>query len=410
MVHMGRHGSWIVRWAGAAALLAAAVGLFNFVVDPYGLYRWFDSAGVNQQKEGVRNKVRHVKALELALIKPRTLLMGSSRAHEALDPAQPLLQEYTPVYNLGISMVRIREERLYLEHALLHADVRRVILGLDFFMFNARQRVNFTFDPSLVGRRIRFDDYLRTTLLSSSALSDSIATLTTSHRTPARREFLANGFRPADQAFFGLTDYSKAQYYVNWTFLSSLPNSTKYYADMSLDEEVFAEFERVLTLCNERHIDCRFYISPAHMALDGEGVRAAGLWQAMEDWKRRITRLTSDHGVPLWDFSGYNSVTTEPVETPMKYYWDSSHFTVGVGNWIIARAMGASAAEYNIPDDFGVLLTPENIDAHLQSVRADRERYASAHPDEIAERLHSYAEYLHGEPFDDNAVAGLFAQ
>jgi len=407
---MSRPLVWIVKWAVAAAALAVLIGLTNFVVDPYGLYRWYETAGFNQQKEGMRSKIRHVKALQLPLSKPRTVLIGSSRVHDGLDPENPLLQDQAPVYNLGIEMARVHESVMYLRHALVHSDVRRVILGLDFFMFNARERTNSTFEPALVGRRVNAVDYLRTTLLSTAALGDSLDTYFYSARHPDRREFLANGFRPGDQVFYRLRNWPNLHIATNWTFLSSLPRATKYYADMALDDQVFADFEQILAICNERRIDCRLYINPAHMSLDGEGLRAAGQWSALEEWKRRITRMANAHAVPLWDFSGYNSVTTETVRTPMKYYWDSSHFTVPVGDWIVARVMGAASANTGIPDDFGVKLTPAGIEAHLESIRADRERFAAAHPAEIADLARDFDQYLHGAPLDLTRTAGIFAE
>jgi hypothetical protein len=110
----------------------------------------------------------------------------------------------------------------------------------------------------------------------------------------------------------------------------------------------------------------------------------------------------------LWDFSGYNSVTTEPVATPMQYYWDSSHFTERVGGWILTRVMGGTETG-QIPADFGVSLTDENVEAHLAAVRADRDSYVRMHPQEAAELAHSYSSYLHGEPLDITRIAHIFA-
>ena len=70
---------------------------------------------------------------------------------------------------------------------------------------------------------------------------------------------------------------------------------------------------------------------------------------------------------PLWDFSGYNSLTTEDVppdgdsETQMKWYWESSHYKKELGDLVLDRIFDYHHPERIVPDDFGVLLTPKNI-------------------------------------------------
>ncbi len=84
---------------------------------------------------------------------------------------------------------------------------------------------------------------------------------------------------------------------------------------------------------------------------------------------------------PVWSFSGYNSITTEPISENLKNYIDPSHYRSEVGDLVLNRIL-----EYNdekVPDDFGVLLTPENIESHIEQVRSDREAWAKKHPDEV---------------------------
>jgi hypothetical protein len=274
-------------------------------------------------------------------------------------------------------------------------------------MFNAKEKTNATFEPELVGRKVNFLDYLSTTLVSMDGLVDSFSTVSTSRRQPLREEFRANGYRPGKFVFYKVQDYKKLHYYTNFIFLSALPRPIKYYADISLDDGVFADFESFLEICTEHHLDCRLYMNPAHSSLEGEGLRAAGKWEMFETWKRRIAQIADSHQIPLWDFSGYNTVTTEPVATPMKYYWDSSHFTELVGNWIVARVM--NEADASIPADFGRLVTIANIDAHLSEIRANRERYATSHPAEVAEMATEYQGFLQGVPLDPLMVQGMLA-
>lgn len=137
---------YVIRWLLLTLILLGSVGFFNLIIDPYGLFHIVDIKGFNQQKEGVRLKIRFVKSLELPLRKPHTIIIGSSRIHDGVDPEHPLLQGYPPVYNLGIDMLRIHEALMYLKHAVVNAEIKRVIFGVDFFMFNAAEKVNPSFD------------------------------------------------------------------------------------------------------------------------------------------------------------------------------------------------------------------------------------------------------------------------
>ncbi len=121
-------------------ILALFVAATNLIVDPNGLFRLQDIVGFNQQKEGVRNKIRFVKQLDLPLRKPNTILMGSSRVHDAINPDSPALQGLGRVNNYGVDMNRIRETRIFLQHAVVNSDIKHVVIGLDFLclMHNSR--------------------------------------------------------------------------------------------------------------------------------------------------------------------------------------------------------------------------------------------------------------------------------
>jgi hypothetical protein len=116
-----------------------------------------------------------------------------------MNPMHPLLQEYAPVYNLGVDMNRIHETLLLLRHATENAKIKRVVVGLDLFMFNSLQTKNPDFDEHLFGRRVQISDYIPT-IFSAVAVRDAWATARGSRLQPQRREFLPNGFRP--QAFY----------------------------------------------------------------------------------------------------------------------------------------------------------------------------------------------------------------
>jgi len=343
-----------------------------YLLDPYGFYRKIEIKRLNQQKEGVRNVIRYVKAIEVGLRKPQTILMGSSRVHDGINPQNSVLQKYAPVYNYGIDMLRINEAKYYLKHAIINGNIKRVIFGLDFFMFNSLEKFNPAFDSTLVGRKLNFIDMLKPCLPSKYVVADIYNTINISRTQPERMEFLANGYRPGSSVFYHLQDYKKLHYYTNWIFLSNDKQATPYYGRYVQNEQTFKCFEDFLDICRRNNIECILFITPAHALLDGEGIHLTGLWDKMEDFKRNVTKIACEKNAVIWDFSGYNYVTTESLKNPMKYYWDSSHYKESIGNLMMEQMM---MPQLNNSAYFGTRLTEKNIEQHLKEIRTDREKY-----------------------------------
>ena len=70
----------------------------------------------------------------------------------------------------------------------------------------------------------------------------------------------------------------------------------------------------------------------------------------------------------FFDFSGYNTITLNNCN-----YHESSHYISSVGNLIAARIFNNQ--NIDIPKDFGVLVTKENIDEHLENLKKQIKEY-----------------------------------
>ncbi|NEN96582.1 MAG: hypothetical protein F6K50_13885, partial [Moorea sp. SIO3I7] len=133
------------------------------------------------------------------------------------------------------------------------------------------------------------------------------------------------------------------------------------------------DLQDIVDTCKEKGIELKVFISPSH-ATQWESLRVTRLWPVFEEWKRRLVEIT-----PVWDFSGYNSITTEAISEEMKNYWDSSHYREEVGDLILNRLFSYQA--HTVPEDFGVLITPDNVESHLGKVRNERESWAETNGD-----------------------------
>ncbi len=344
------------------------VGGFNWWIDPYGIYHEQEIYGINHDKPSQEYNDRLYKAIAIINHKPNTLLLGSSRVKRGLDPHHPSLQDASPVYNLGLNNANIYELRRYLEHSITNnPQLKRVILGLDFFMFNEHSQMPKTFAEYRLNKtHITFPDLLNTTL-SLDTLQASQKTIQKSLKTrKSELNSSEDGFIPYQPMRDGNTTIR---------FHGSTKLYLKLHSDYKLSETHLKEFTHIVSICQQNHIDLIVYFSPAH-AIHLESIYAPGKWSVLEEWKRQIVQI-----IPVWDFFNYNTVTTEPLTEEMNYYVDESHYTKPVGDLLLTRIFGDRLEQ--VPPDFGLLLTPENINHILRQNRLDRKHWSQIHPDEV---------------------------
>ncbi len=348
-----------------------AVGLFNIGIDPYGVMnspQW----RLNRLKTEQFNHVRLFKASSVNRIAPKTILLGSSRTDLGLDPKHPALAEGKPAYNLGLAGPNMYEVKRYFDHALaIQPELKTVVLGVDFFMFNEYKTHLPDFEETRLERKnLTPQEWLNVTL-SFGVTRSSLSTIKNSWKSQANFLYHDNGFR----------------YVHNNEPKNPLPKEFKnmilgffqeegYYLRYKLSPGFLNDLRELVEICQSRNIELKIFISPSH-ATQWEALRLAGHWEDFEQWKRELVKIA-----PVWDFSGYHSISTEPMGDRMTYYWDSSHYRQEVGNIILNRLFEYDTA--SVPPDFGPLLTPETVEEHLAEIRHDRESWAKVNPEAIA--------------------------
>lgn len=380
---------YLVGLAASFVLVSGSGAIFNFLRDPFALFRlppipeYFTHA-------------RLAKAQAIKRVRPKAVILGTSRAEIGFDAAYPGFG-VRPVYNLALSGANLHEIVRYLEHAHAVSPLAQAVLEVEFFAFNAARKPTPDFDASvlrtpgatIVARAIEQVNLGRQ-LLSYDMLSASFHSLST---------------RPVGPVSYHLPDGrvehagARAQVEAQGHFvmfgppLRSMMDSREVYADFktvdaATGESTFSEFRRLLKFCREQVIDLRIVITPSH-ALLYEAIRHAGSWDAFEEWKRELTRLVSAEAAeragvgvfPLWDFSGYNSITTEAVPAEgdrvsrMRWFWEAVHIKRETGDLVLSRILGDGNVE--VPGDFGRRLTPDMLEMHLLETRTAREQYLS---------------------------------
>jgi hypothetical protein len=144
--------------------------------------------------------------------------------------------------------------------------------------------------------------------------------------------------------------------------------------DFTISKLAIDNLKLIKEICQENNIKLVAFITPPH-ASHVEAIYIAGFGNVIEEMKREIVKI-----MPVWDFYGYNSITTEPIDE-VTNYWDSSHYNLEVGDLILNRILGYR--EQTVPADFGVIITPDNIESELAKMRANRERWLKEQPETV---------------------------
>lgn len=333
----------------------ALVFAVNCFVDPYNILPDSKQSELFQNKPDLEKHIRLSKYMQISYLKPNILLLGSSRIAGGMKITEKVLGMNQVIYNLGIPGAHIDELKYYLQYAINNDTdhtLNRVILGIDFFMFKTQYNKETDQIKAKYNRRPNILDYT-STYLSLDSLSSTASTFNTN--------------------FFSKNSHSPKHRPIKGRFIMWLEGFYRYwYNDYFLSNEKLNDLKEIVELCKKNNIKLDIFISPIH-ATHNQVINGRNLWPIYEQWKREVVKIT-----PVWDFSDFNSITTETISEQMKFYVDNSHYTPLVGDMIERRMSGRKGNI--IPKNFGVLIDQDNVESHLKQIRLHRQNWIKNFP------------------------------
>lgn len=409
-------------WLALTGCLLLVVGVFNFFVDPYGLFRVVDQSGFNRIKPKAGAQGETMKAYQVLRVQPQGLILGNSRAEVGFDPMHPGWAA-RPVYNLALPGTGTRTSLQYLRHVLANGQDGRVnkpevvVWGLDFMDFlidsHAPLRPYQSANPRLLsqsggytGRVVQqMRDYADATL-TLSALQDSILTLS-SQTDPYSGDLTSLGFNPmrdylkitADEGYWAVFRQKNLE---NTKALLRHPGGILDAGGHS--SPALADLRAVIRLCRQNNMDLHLVIYPYHADLL-EIIRITGHGSAFEAWKRALviaseTSVRGDKPIPLWDFSRFHEITGEAVpakgdrQTKMRWYWEAGHFKSELGELVLNRVLNQPES---LPG-FGVRLNSGNVEEQIALDRVQENAYRLSHLQDVT-ALEQIADKINSTPF-----------
>lgn len=391
---------YLTHCAIIAITSVIALAAFNWFTDPYWIFESPEIKRFNAKKPAIESNQRIFKITNVLRIHPQALIIGTSREDSGIDPKHPAFIKHT-VFNAATSAQPFVESKELLRALNNEGSTPNlVVFGLLFENANV-------YGPPLPPdySSDNFSENHFGLLFNLSTVDASLTTvmknLIGEHPTIDERK---DGFRTPnrwiDQLSIGqhlAFKNAERNYLLDYHFpqpsckdsLVSVGGSVKSVTPMD-------ELREAIAIAYRSQTDLRLFIGPSH-ARQWETIGASGLWDQFENWKRMLVQIVESEAAkahaspfPVWDFSGYNSITIEDVPSAhdvkarMRYYYESSHYTPENGNLVLDRIFNIKGVQ-PVPDDFGIRLTSQNIDATLTRIRLSREHYRRTHPDDITE-------------------------
>ncbi len=363
------------------------VGLFNWLIDPFGIYQNVKISRLNAAKPHMDVIGKYsLKAICLLADDYKVAILGTSRSNRGISPFHAAFKPKGKTYNTSLVGAYINELDKVVNYIIRYQkQVKLIIFSLDFFTFNEYNITNIHFEQSpFAGKHYFFKKLPQLFTLDEAYY----ASQTLLHNLTTQSEITSLCHKQG----FSTRPFLLPHRHLFTNTLEKFFRGKPLYAGFCYSPKKLQKFKLILQKLHQHQIKAKFYISPVH-ALQLEALRVANLYPTFEQWKRDLVHIFSDDAqlysnvaYPLWDFSGYNTITTESIPSdlqPMRWYWESSHFKQPVGDLVIDKVFGYRDESRQIPLDFGILLTSDNIETHLYHTRLAQQQYHQTHSQEV---------------------------
>ncbi|WED41917.1 hypothetical protein [Legionella cardiaca] len=400
---MDSYKKFTIQYLLIVISLCLTIILFNWLINPYNIYKSLSIKNINKVKPQVTFHLRLAKAMAVEWKKPEVIILGSSTAETGLDPT--FLGWHTKsIYNLGLSGANIYEVLRYLQHAQSIRPLKKVVLAVNFFMFNAYVKNREDFDEAILlvdrnGKKnpLKMNSFF-STLLSYDALKASITTIQSQNQKNA---FLSNGqlahnYRTDQvQQLKGYKNhFLYAEKFNPQTFF---PDPTKKFAFIDSKHRIntLSYMQQIIDICTKNNTELIIVLVPEHVRLL-ETYKLLGLWSRYEEWQKTLVNLIQEHNdhyphlpYTLWSFNKLNSYTTESLpagddnSTVMKWFWDPFHFKNELGNLLLSVILNKQSQPNLI--DFSTPLDTTNFLAEFNNNAQALKKWESENLEQVNE-------------------------
>lgn len=396
--------TYLAFFLALSFLFFGGIAAFNHTVDPYRFFDSPDRPGINQYRQKFFYGQYVSKPYALRSKAPEAVILGVSRAGSSLATDHPGWAD-TNVYNYAMAGSSAYLLWRNYQHARGSGELKKVLLMLDFYMFNVHmvQRPSAGHARDYEERLTVTEAFDRNRQYPLRLLKDALSSLISfeisyeSWETIRAQEKVTNGElykSTLTPSGFWINDpdpqHSQRRVFriieQHYATVTWFPRPEKKFALERSDGSTNLDYLRwIIADAHRQGIDLRLGFMPFHARL-AETMRAVDLWDDFEYWKKQVVALAEEEAAvagaapyPIWDFTGYNSITMEPVPrnrdltSRMQWHLDPSHVSRAAGDLIQNVMLDIQGDRHR---DFGRRVDSRNIDQHIRKNRKRRAQYA----------------------------------
>ncbi len=344
-------------------IFSLAIGLYIFIlsVDPYDKYGFnfwkLKTKAVNSYRD---NKFYQIDSTK---INYDLFILGSSRV-QAFNPE--LIEKHTGLktFNYGVNNSKPEDLLAITKHIIAKQSPRVIFLQLDFYNLNKhipmdgrlrtsplKQYLDDNVKSKINSNKFYYFEQNYTTLIS---LKDSITLIIKNKLGKTEVTHKDNGMK------VGYKPKEKPNL--------AEPYFRNEYKNYEFGEKRIKYFNQLKTLCDKNNIDLLVSISAMNKEHTLRIVKDEYLFKQFLNFKRIVVNIFEK----LYDFNTFAS-----FKYNYPYWTDSVHPSIELPKVMSSKIFNryGYSNEYNIPKDFGVLVTKENIDQHLKNLKKQVENY-----------------------------------
>ncbi len=337
-----------------SSLSICTLALFNYSTDPYGI---FHNSSLNLGFEPGYEPNQHYAKMRHLINDSHSwvsYLFGSSRVGKINPDLIPDGKYYNMSYSDGIPGEHLADIKIMLHKGL---PVKSVMIGLDNISYLFRpedhrgQIFRHPYDESFFKRLIFQIKYL------CFAPQISIGRYLRFKKNEPLITFgiLDNGMQNMEKVDAkiesNIVQHINDDRFIKVNIIPFDKESENKY--MKLMDDTIRDIAEIIELSKKHHFNVYFFINPIHYKYYIQGNPYHFLL-----FKQKLAQITN-----YWDFSGFNSITTNNY-----YYYETLHYRTMVGDYMICRMVDCKNGK--APIDFGVFITKENIDHHVNRQKA----------------------------------------